>query len=164
MNVKTFNVFLRHNDWADGELLRAAASTTDAQLDQSFDMGRGSLRKTMLHIHAGEHVWLRRWMGQTETPWPNEEEKVSIAALADRFTAARSERASFLKGLGDGDLDRPIAYRDSFGGLFEATLGDMIVQMILHSTHHRAQAVNMLRRLGTKPPELDYMMWVRKPK
>jgi uncharacterized damage-inducible protein DinB len=39
----------------------------------------------------------------------------------------------------------------------------MLLQLCYHATHHRAQAVNILRRLGTQAPELDYMMRIREP-
>ena len=54
-------------------------------------------------------------------------------------------------------------YLDSVAGYFNATLADMILQVLLHSIHHRAQAVNMLRQLGLGPPEVDYMTSVRLP-
>jgi uncharacterized damage-inducible protein DinB len=58
------------------------------------------------------------------------------------------------------DTDRD---RGSRGTLFTTTLGDVILQMFVHSTHHRAQAVNMLRHLGVSHPQVDYMMLVRQP-
>ena len=36
-------------------------------------------------------------------------------------------------------------------------LGDTMLQIGGHGTHHRAQAVNMLRRLGRTAPPLDYI-------
>jgi hypothetical protein len=39
-------------------------------------------------------------------------------------------------------------YRDSKGSLFKATLNDMLIQNVMHSTHHRAQIVNAIRRVG----------------
>jgi len=39
----------------------------------------------------------------------------------------------------------------------------MLVQGVMHSKHHQAQAANILRRLDAKWPELDYMMRIRKP-
>jgi uncharacterized damage-inducible protein DinB len=46
----------------------------------------------------------------------------------------------------------------------------MVLQMFVHSTHHRAQAVNMLRHVGAVMPvsgnaagQVDYMMMVRVP-
>ena len=163
LSIDSARTFFKYSDWANGQILSAAAKLDDAALDQPFEMGRGSLRLTLMHIHAGEHVWLQRWHGRTETPWPDEDERVAPAALADRFAETRAARDQFLAALKDADLARSIPYRDSKGGLFKATLADMLTQGILHSHHHRAQAVNMLRRAAGVEVELDYMMWVRQP-
>ncbi len=149
----------RYDDWANDRVLQAAAPLTDEQMDRPFEMGRGSLRRTLMHILCAEQVWVQRWQGHTETPWPDEGECVSVAAMGDRFREARGVREAFLRNLRDDALDRAIEYRDSFGGLFSAALGDMMLQLCNHSTHHRAQAVNMIRRVGGKAPELDYMYW-----
>lgn len=163
MNLETSRQMLAYNDWADAQVLAAAAPLSSAQLDQPFEIGRGSLRRTLLHVYGGEHVWLQRSMGQSETPWVDEDEAVDVQTIRSRFEAMWRERDAFLRTLSDADLSRPQVYRDSRGSRFQATLGEMLLQMYLHSTHHRAQIVNMLRRLGTDPLELDYMCWVRKP-
>jgi uncharacterized damage-inducible protein DinB len=163
MNIETLRVFLKYSDWANGQIVAAATALGDAQLDRAFDMGRGSLRTTLMHIWAGESVWVSRWQGRIETPWPNEDETGRPSMIDERLADVYRERDAFVSKLGDGDLSRVITYRDSKGSLFKATLSDMMIQMIVHSTHHRAQAVNMLRRVGGTSPEVDYMMWVRKP-
>ncbi len=154
---------LRYGDWANEQVVGASAELRNEQLDREFDIGRGSLRRTLLHILAGETVWVRRWQGDCETPWPNEEEQVAPETIGARFAEAIRSRSLLLSTVDPEKLNRPIVYRDSKGSLFSASLGDMMLQMCLHSTHHRSQAVNMLRRLGATAPELDYMMWVRRP-
>lgn len=163
INLQSATTMWTYNDWANGRVLGAAAGLADEALDRAFDMGRGSLRRTLLHILAGEHVWLQRWQGRTETPWPDEEEKAPVADIARCMEATSGDRAAFLAALGDGDLAREVIYRDSKGSLFAASLGDMILQGITHSLHHRAQGVNMIRRAGGGIVELDYMTWIRKP-
>ena len=150
-----------HNDWANEQVLRVTGPLNETQLDQSFDMGRGSLRRTLLHIYCGESVWLARWQGKTETPWPDEEEPASVATIAERFAATRGERKAFLAKVTPSDHERVVTYRDSKGRLYRAALGDMILQMLCHSAHHRAQAVNMLRRVNAGIVELDYMYRIR---
>ena len=162
-DLNRFRTFLGYSEWANGQLIRAAAGLDDERLDRSFDMGRGTLRKTLMHLWAGESVWLARWQGRTETPWPDEELKATIPNIDERFKGVYSDRETFLATLCDAELERVITYRDSKGTLYKASLGDMLMQGIIHSIHHRAQAVNMLRRLGATAPEVDYMYWVRKP-
>lgn len=154
---------LRHNDWANQELLRAACILDEALLDRPIDVGPGSLRRTLMHILNGEQVWLRRCRGESETPWPDESQKPALGALAEHFAKHVAERDRFLDGLDAARLSREQVYRDSKGSLFRATLGDELFQALHHSIHHRAQAVNIVRRLGGAAPELDYMMWLRQP-
>ena len=162
MQLETLSVFFRYNDWANDQILLSAGQVGDAKLDQPFDMGPGSLRRTLMHILITEDVWLKRSQGQRETPWPDEGQRILVAQMKERLDGTRRERDAFLAGLKDGDLPRPMVYRDSLGSLYSTTLGDMIFQVCTHSLHHRAQAVNMLRGVGCKPPELDYMYWMRR--
>ncbi len=163
IDLATIRQLLHYNDWADRQILVACEGLSDEQLDRVFDIGRGSLRRLLLHILAGESVWVKRWQGNAETPWPNEDEPASVGMIASRFAETVRDRSLYLGTIDPPQLDRTVIYRDSKGSLFMATLGDMMIQMCLHSVHHRAQAVNVLRRLGATPPELDYMMWIRRP-
>jgi uncharacterized damage-inducible protein DinB len=160
-DLTTIKALLRYSDWANEQLVRAAAELTPEQLDQGFDIGLGSLRRILLHILAGETVWLKRWQGDRETPWPNENEPATPADIGVRFSSNARHRDVFLNSISPAKTADRVTYRDSKGSLFSATLGDMMIQMCTHSTHHRAQAVNIFRRLSVTAPELDYMMWVR---
>lgn len=159
----TIRELLRYGDHANDLVFRSALPLPDEALDRPFDMGRGSLRRTLMHIHVGEAVWLQRWRGRTETKWPDETERAGVATIHERFGDVRRERDAFLADLSDAALQISVTYRDSKGSLFHASLGQMMMQMCVHSTHHRAQAVNMIRRAGGQAPEVDYMVWVRKP-
>lgn len=163
IELGTMYEFFAYSDWANGVILEAAAGLSDEQLDQPFDMSMGSLRRVLLHILNGEEVWLKRWQRETETPWPGEDAKTSASEMAERFQACWNARDAFLESLDDGDVGRSLTYRDSKGKLFTATLGEMILQMAIHSTHHRAQVVNMIRRVGGPGLEMDYMAHIRKP-
>lgn len=162
-DLATIQQLLRYGDWANEECLHAAAGLADTALDQSFDMGRGSLRRTLIHIWAGEHVWLQRWQGRAERAWPDESERAGVPEIRSRMAAVRRDRHAFMQGLDTARLTQFQTYRDSKGRLFSATLGDMLLQACLHPHHHRAQAVNMLRRVSATAPELDYMYWMRRP-
>jgi uncharacterized damage-inducible protein DinB len=163
MTLNASRPLLRYNDRANDEVLRAAGGVPDAALDRLFEMGVGSLRRTLIHIYNGEHVWLSRWRAQAETKWPPEDEPTPIAELAGRFEAHRRARDAYLATLPEAALAEVVTYRDSKGALYKAQRGDMLLQACVHSIHHRAQAANMLRRLGAGLVELDYMMSLRQP-
>lgn len=162
MNRSLLQRLFRYNDWANTRLLDAADPLAGAQLDRPFEMGVGTLRRTLIHIYNGEHVWLQRWQ-QLPARWPSESEPTPITELRARFAANAHERDAFLAALPADAADREQVYRDSKGSLFRAPLLDMILQAYNHSTHHRAQAANMMRRLGAAAVELDYMMSLRQP-
>lgn len=144
-------------------VLDAAAPLTDAQLDQPFDMGVGSLRRTLPHLLGGESVWLCRWRGERDTRWPDEREPARVEVIRERFACTWRDREVFLRGLTQADYARRIVYRDSYGNLYSAVLQEMILQGLVHSMHHRAQAVNMIRRVGGSAPQMDFMYLVREP-
>src|SRR5438132_326535 len=133
IELGTIRPLLEYGDWANGRLVEASGGLTDEQLDRAMEIGPGSMRRVLLHVWAGEDVWLKRWMGKIETPWPDEKEKVAMAGIAERLERTRSERERFVSGLESGALSRKQSYRDSKGGLFAATLGDMMVQGCVHS-------------------------------
>ncbi len=163
MTIDSVRTLLGYNDAANQMVFDAAIPLSDEALDREFPMGRGSLRRTLLHIWAGESAWLSRWKGVVETPWPNENDPIPVSEVQSWIGDARSERDEFIGGLTEADLQVAQKYRDSKGELFEATLGEMLLQGFIHSTHHRAQAVNMLRNVDAGLVELDYMGWVRRP-
>jgi uncharacterized damage-inducible protein DinB len=156
---------LTYSDWANALVLDCAAQCTDGDLDRGLEIGPGpgTLRRVLMHTWAGEDTWLRRWREEPDVPWPNESEMLPIAELRRRFDVVAAARVPFIASLTPDRLAREQVYRDSKGSLFRATLLDMLLQGITHSTHHRAQAVNVLRRLGRPAPEVDYMMHLRKP-
>ena len=163
LDLATLRTIVEYTDWSTTRLLECAAPVADAALDTDLQIGPGTLRRILLHTYNGELIWLRRCQGIVENPWPSESEKVAMGTLAGRFAANTAARNRWLDALAPDALGRVQTYRDSKGTLFEAALGDMILQGAMHTKHHQAQTVNALRRLGAQWPELDYMYRVRKP-
>jgi uncharacterized damage-inducible protein DinB len=42
----------------------------------------------------------------------------------------------------------------------EPSLGETLLQVVMHSTYHRGQVNTRLRELGGEPPLTDYIVWV----
>lgn len=145
------------------KVLDAARTLTAEQYAQKFDIGPGDLATTFTHMLISEWYYIERllerrvpdyenWEIKDEKPLPFTELETRWGAQSEATRAAiRSER----------DWGRSITYRvrDDEGRLVEATCTamDMYTQLALHEAHHRAQALNMLRRLGaTIEGEIDF--------
>ena len=88
-------------------------------------------------------------------------ETTSIGELRELWTATAQRRNDFLSRQSSEDLQRTVTAQFRPDRHFSFTIGDSMLQLGGHGTHHRAQLLNMLRHLGTEPPALDYLVWLR---
>lgn len=152
MSIATIRELFHYNDWGRDKVLSAAAGLGDAELDRSFEMGSGSLRKTLQHLWAAERVWLDRWIAAGWAKLVEPEAGLPIATLWDRFRRTAGERDAFVSRLDEGGLARTVTYTSQKGEMLTFTHRAMMLHVCNHGTHHRAQAVNMLRHLGAEVP------------
>ena len=151
---------LEHDAWTTGELLDAAASLPDEQLDREFDIALRSVRSTLEHIVRNTEAWTDLMRGVPVRPIVGVPE--SIHGLRMRLDVAATDLAC---------LARDVSARDAWDELWldrlddpprEKTFGGAIGHVITHSMHHRAQVIHMLRRLGVEDvPEGDVLSWER---
>jgi uncharacterized damage-inducible protein DinB len=153
-----------YNDWANDALLAAADALPAEELDRPFEMGLGSLRKTLCHILDAEPWWLTNWTEGPGQLFPAADATVSIADLKNRAARTARRRNEFLAGRSAEDLARSMEALARAGKMVSFPMADVIVHLTFHGTHHRAQANNMLRRLGQKPLGMDLLLWLREQK
>jgi uncharacterized damage-inducible protein DinB len=163
VNLPVIRELFAFNDWARDQLLARAEVLDDATLVRPFEMGEGSLGKTLRHLWGAEYRWLKRWQSLEFGAKAGDVERdpLPIASLRERWMATGRERDAYLDTLGPADVPRPVTYKNYTGELLTFPLGDLLLHTCNHGTHHRAQAVNMLRHLGAPPikPGLDYIFW-----
>lgn len=153
--------YFRYNDWARDTVLDAAVGLSDGDLDRLFEMGPGTLRKTLLHIRDAEQWWLENWHTDSEHHFAELDAETTLDELRDLYNQTAQQRDAVLGRVTDADLKRRVWCRPSPGETYTFRLGETMHQICNHGTHHRAQALNMLRRLGVDPPGLDYARWLR---
>jgi uncharacterized damage-inducible protein DinB len=153
----------QHRDWANRNLLAAAAILTDEQRKAVFAIGQGSLWKTLLHLFAAEYVWLECLLGNDSATTPgdlpnkipgNQEGSPRIESL-DELTTKWNELAQrwnrYLGRLTDASLDE-IVYRVStssgFGKRHPGRRADILLHVCTHAQYTVAQVMNMLRQSG----------------
>lgn len=154
----------RQMSWAD-----AAAWQSVLKTPQSGEDDR--IKRLLYHMHATQHAFLSVWEDRPlEIPDP--------ASFPDLITIAKwgqgfhKEAAEFLSGIDEKELPRVITVpwtymvEEKLGKKpGEVTLEGSMIQVALHSTHHRGQVTARVRELGGEPPLIDYIgwLWVEKP-
>lgn len=161
MDIATIRTLYAYNDWARDRVLSAAAALTDEQLDRPFEMGEGTLRGTLQHLRAAEQWWYVNWTVGPGEPFPEGEPGTPVAEIARQHAETATARERLLAGMSDRDLERIVTVRPRPDIERQFPIGVSMLQLWCHGTHHRAQAVNMLRRVGAQPPAVDLVLWSR---
>jgi uncharacterized damage-inducible protein DinB len=113
----------------------------------------------LLHIRDGEQWWLENWTHGPAREFPKLPQTTAIVEAQELFRETAHGRNGYMVRLLDCDLDRRVTVWVTPARQLSFTLGESMLQVCSHGTHHRAQAVNMLRHAGAAKPELDYAEW-----
>jgi len=150
--------YFAYHDWANERVLQSTLSLDDAALDREFDLGMGSIRKTLAHLRNVEPSWLKIWIEGSGT-FGQSDPRPSISELRTSWTQAARQRDEFLATVDEAAAKRIVAV--TFGGPpIRFQIIESLLQICVHGTHHRAQLINMLRHSGVSAPALDYGAWV----
>lgn len=158
MSAPLFEPLAGHNLWATRVLVDDARRLTEDQFHRRFEIGPGSIHDTLRHIIGAMRRWADRIGGRAVRP--------SIEDEDPRY-AARELRV-LLDGAGN-DLNGVAAEIDARQGWHETlefvmpdgsktyrfTRVAAMSHVLTHGMHHRAQVLNMRRRLGLPALGLD---------
>jgi uncharacterized damage-inducible protein DinB len=155
----------RYNSWANDRIFALCDGLTDDQLDAPHEIGLGSLRNTLFHILAAEEIWLERWSGKPWRPFPLQAEGLPLAEMARRLQQVAADRQALVDRQRPEGWQRVCQYKDSKGNSYRLPLRGLLVHVANHGIHHRAQALQYLKRCGrTVPGGLDYLFFrIAKP-
>ncbi|MCA9272889.1 MAG: DinB family protein [Phycisphaerales bacterium] len=149
-------ILLIHHRWANDRLLEACVKLADEQLDRAFEMGRGTLRKTLTHV-AGA---IGRWgdlLADRELRPMLDDQVLSIDELCAFYDEVTTDFELSVR------RHRPeeIVSRELHGKSYGFTRGGVLTHVMTHGVHHRAQCLNMLRKLGVQQlPPVSVVEWM----
>jgi uncharacterized damage-inducible protein DinB len=161
MTAEEVRSLYAYDEWANARLAGVIAGLSAEQLTAEIPSSFPSILGTFAHIVAAEWVWLRRWLGENPTAFPDWLAAPALGALRGKLAEVEAERAAFLGSLSDGDLDRPLDYKTLAGDPFRNRLGDLLVHVVNHSSYHRGQLATMLRQVGATPVATDFVVFKR---
>jgi uncharacterized damage-inducible protein DinB len=145
---------LEHDRWGTTTLLDACRPLTDAQLDQSFDIGHQTLRATFVHLIENIEGWTALMIRR---PPEASDRDHSVASLAEWFAQVFDTFAAFARRMRDEQqFDETLT--DFYGE--HPTFGSAILHVMVHDAEHRSEIVHILNRLGLpEVPEVDLALW-----
>jgi uncharacterized damage-inducible protein DinB len=151
---------LGHDTWTTRERLTRCAALSDEQLDTEFDIGHGTVRRTLQHIVFNTDVGAGLMAGRITSQGDVRRLPSTLALLIERLDRASKTLADVARDVADRNawddtwidvLDKPPATK---------TYGGAIAHVITHSMHHRAQLLYMMKALGLRNlPEGDVFSW-----
>lgn len=156
--LKEIKKIYEYHDWANHKILEAASGLTPAE--QGTDLGGSfsTFMKTLSHILLVEFLFINRWKEQQPRIKP---ERETIDQIRAAWQSIEIERNEFLASLSEGNLSRQIHYNDTRGRKITLELWQAIFQCVNHSTLHRGQLIEKLRKLGKIPPTTDFVLFCR---
>ncbi|MBU6423959.1 MAG: DinB family protein [Chloroflexi bacterium] len=142
---------IRHEVWADLELLRYCETLTPEQLRWTVPGTYGAIHNTLHHIVGAQRGYLFRLTGQEDPAkdFTRETERLlPLSELVPQEERIGARLEAFLATPFAGG--RLVPTRDG-----TATAGVVLAQLIHHGSDHRAHAGTILGAHGVTPPELD---------
>jgi len=140
-----------HQLWTNRRLLDVCRPLSAEQLNRPFEIGQGTLMKTIVHIYAPEFVWCEAIFGNPTPVSPFDIHFDSLAELEVAWKSLDERWDQFYAALTEADLDRPITKRSTSSGfnqMWALPLYDVLLHMFTHAQYTAAQLKNMLRHLG----------------
>jgi len=154
MGVELVRELYDYHRWANRRLFEVAAGLGDAV---TRDMGKHwsvpSVKAMFAHLYGADSVWLSRWRGNSPAPLISDADFPTFADLRAKWDVFEAEQRAFVDGLTDGDLARPVTYKNTEGVQFTVALGPLLQHVVNHATHHRSEIATMITLISGSPPD-----------
>ena len=142
-------ILLAHDRWATGQIIDRCRGLTEDQFHHAFEMGMGSLHGTIAHVISAMRGWGDLLADRKQRPPLEDEGPFSCDRLDALLDEIADDFAAHAPPLMDPD---ETVSGERNGRTWSFTRGVVVTHVTTHAMHHRAQCVNMLRRLGDEGP------------
>jgi len=148
-----------YNEWADNHILDASSELSEEELKRSQGASFDSIRGNLAHTVGAQIIWLGRWSGQKSEALALLGSGPGLEPVRRAYEMSHDEQKRFVESLDEQELGRTVPYRDSQGNEQEGVLWKLMIQVVNHGTHHRAETAMALTALGKPPRQLDYLFF-----
>jgi len=163
MKVKHYKKMFTYNYWANDKVWEHILTLTDEQFTRPCDYSIGSLHEQVVHVMGAEELWLDRIRENpnskpfaTVTKYPTRDE------IALHWKKVQLEWFKYLDTLTEDDLEGNITFESmTYGKTMSNQRWEGLMQILNHSTDHRAQILSLIHQVGghTSAQDFIYYSW-----
>lgn len=150
--VEMIRALYHHMAWADLQVLNAVHAHGAAAEDEE-------LRRTLHHIVGVQRFFLSQFLKRGFDVESEMRVPATLDALEQRFRETHAEELAYIDSATADALATVIELAPLPG--FHPTAGELMMQVVMHSQHHRGQCASRLRALGGAPPTVDFILWLK---
>ncbi|MGD9899810.1 MAG: DinB family protein [Calditrichaceae bacterium] len=150
----------RHMAWADAVVWRAVLDHPQAEKDTKC-------KEILYHYHATQHAFFLVWQNLPLDGIPEITGFDAMKDLAEWGRGYHEKVMTYLGHIKESDMNRSIllpwsGYIEKHLGKIpeDPTLEDTMLQVVMHTMHHRGQVNARLRAIGVIPELVDYIAWI----
>lgn len=149
-----------YNQWMNRQLYSVCGALPTALLNQDLGAFFHSITGTLNHLLLVDRLWLARMQGQS---YPVSRLDDCLYENWHELTAERNrtddDLTAFVSGLEPSSLDAPFRYTSLLSPeLRQIRLGDALLHLFHHQTHHRGQITTLLAQQGVDFGETDLLL------
>ncbi|HUE22617.1 MAG TPA: DinB family protein [Bryobacteraceae bacterium] len=146
--------------WASGLLVDAAGALTHEQLIRDFGTADKSVLGTLVHVFGADRLWLARLKREPAGVYLTDAD-YQVTVLQNDWPVLHRRWKEWADGLTDEAAQAEVSYSDMRGNPRRQPLGQLVLHVVNHGTHHRGQVSGFLRSIGHAPPKLDLVNYYR---
>jgi len=141
-----------YNQWANDRLIARVGDVPRDRLSESFGGNFDTIQGTLAHILHGEMFYFSRWNG-TSSP-TRAAEPPSVEETLARWKTHQATLDSAVAAMTAEQADATINYTRG-GADRSSPAWQMMLNLVSHSTQHRAELADMLTRAGYPALPID---------
>ena len=162
MKIEIIHSFANYNAWANNILAKALLTANEGQLEMEIISSFPSIRKTLVHIHGAESIWVQRLASLPPYTFYKGTAGISTNEEITLWLSSSDKLKDYALSLNEENLLEEKSVTNLKGEIFSNAVWQMLMHCFNHSTFHRGQIITMLRQVGvTAIPSTDLITYYR---
>lgn len=155
MDVAELQQLFEYNSWANRRVWDCVATLDESQLDQEQPNGQSTIRQQCRHL-LGVEYWWPHYLATGVIEFIQDVEMPTKADIRAAWDRVEEGIRAYLATATREELERRVSPEFWQGGM-DVQAWQALVQVLHHSTDHRAQILGAVRSLGGPTVEQDFL-------